>query len=123
MRKLIGVFLLSTCALFAQAPRNRTLWKASMFTLGAVNALDIQSSWGKHELNPTLAGGGNATFGARSALVKVGLQGSLMGLEYVLTRGRSSHRLYKALAIVNFGAAAGVGAVAAHNYTIGRPIR
>jgi hypothetical protein len=52
----------------------------------------------------------------------MGLQGSLMGLEYLITRGHPTGKVYKALAFVNFGAAAGVGAVAAHNYNVG-PVR
>lgn len=96
------------------------LWKWSVTSLAAANALDIQSSWGKHELNRALAGPGG-TFGRDGALLKIGLQGGLMGLEYLVTRGHAGPRLYRALSILNFGISAGTAAVAAHNYMIPRP--
>jgi hypothetical protein len=97
----------------------RNLWRVSVTTLAAANTLDVQSSWGKHELNSTLAGpAGN--FGKQGALLKLGFQGGLVGVEYLLTRHRPSARLYRALSIINFGAAGVVGGVAAHNYTIPR---
>jgi len=97
----------------------RNLWRVSVTTLAAANALDVQSSWGKHELNATLAGpAGN--FGQQGALLKLGFQGGLLGVEYLLTRRHPSARLYRALSIINFGAAGAVGGVAAHNYTVPR---
>ncbi|HXA51284.1 MAG TPA: hypothetical protein VNV86_13305 [Candidatus Acidoferrum sp.] len=132
MRNLMLMFLLSTYALSAQeaflrpqpdpASKARTLWKASVLSLAAANALDVHSSWGKHESNPALGVGPQAKFGVQGALIKMGLQGGLMGLEYLITRGHPTGKVYKALSFVNFGAAAGVGMVAAHNYTIG-PVR
>lgn len=127
MYRLIIFLLLSTYIVSAQdkplfqetAPSGRTLWKVSLFSLAATNALDVHSSWGKHELNPVLAGS-NGTFGAHSALIKLGIQGGLMGMEYLLTRGHPTGKLYRALAIVNFGASAGFGAIAVHNYGIRR---
>ena len=135
MRKLMLLLVLSTYILQAQdlAPRfglegqrlegqqGGTLWKVSMFSLGAANALDMHSSWGKHELNPTLSSG-TGTFGTQGALIKLGLQGGLMGLEYLLTRGHPTKKMYRAFSIVNFGASAGIGAVAVRNYGI-RSIR
>ena len=88
-----------------------------MFSLAAVNAADIHSSWGKHELNPALAGR-TGTFGTQGALIKLGLQGGLMGIEYLITRGHPTGKVYRALSIVNFGASAGIGAVAIHNYGV-----
>lgn len=130
MRNLMLLLLLSTYTVSAQegllvqqpAPKAKTLWKASVLSLAVANALDVQSSWGKHELNPALASGQQAKFGVQGTLIKMGLQGSLMGLEYLITRGHPTGKVYKALAFVNFGTAAGMGAVAAHNYTVG-PVR
>jgi len=100
----------------APAPK---LWRVSMASLAAANVLDVQSSWGKHELNSTLAGpGGN--FGKQGALIKLGLQGGLMGFEYLITRGHPSRKLYRVLTVVNFGTAATISAVAVHNYTVPR---
>ena len=86
-----------------------------MISLGAANAFDVQSSWGKHELNPALSGP-TGKFGMHAALMKLGLQGGLIGLEFVLTRGHPSRKLYRVLSVVNFAASAGIGAVAARNY-------
>ena len=119
MRKLLLTLLLSTYGLHAQdpAPKGRTLWKVSMLSLSAANAFDMHSSWGKHELNPALSNR-TGTFGTQGALIKLGLQGGLMGAEYLLTRGHPTGKLYRILSIVNFGASAGIGAVAAHNYGV-----
>ena len=127
MRKLLMVLTMTTGLLCAQdgfvierkTPGKR-LWQWSVTSLAAANAMDIQSSWGKHELNRALAGPGG-TFGRDGALLKIGLQGGLMGMEYLLTRGHAGPRLYRALSILNFGISAGTAAVAVHNYTIPRP--
>ena len=105
-----------------RAIAGKNLWRVSLLTLGAANAMDIQSSWGKHELNPGLAGP-TGVFSAQGALLKLGFQGGLIGVEYLLTRHRPSPRLYRALAIINFGASAGIAGVAAHNYTVAPPGR
>jgi hypothetical protein len=95
------------------------LWRSSVIALAAANALDIHSSWGKHELNRALASA-DGTFGARGTAVKLGFQGGLMGLEYLLVRRRSSPRLLKALTVVNFAAGSVIASTALHNYTIPR---
>jgi hypothetical protein len=119
MQKLLLLFILSTSILSAQepAPRDRFIWKASMFSLTAANALDLHSSWGKHELNPMLADR-TQTFGTHGTLIKMGLQGGLMGIEYLLTRGHPTRKVYRVLSVVNFGASASFGAVAVHNYGV-----
>ncbi len=95
------------------------LWRFSVASLAVANALDVHSSWGKHELNGALAGG-NGTFGARGAALKLGMQGALLGVEYLLTRGRPHPRLYRVLSYVNFSAAGVIGVTAMHNYSIQR---
>ena len=104
----------------AAPARDARLWKISVATLAAANAMDVQSSWGKHELNGTLAGS-SGTFGGQGALIKLGIQGGLVGVEFLITRGHPSGRLFRTLAIVNFGATAAIGGTAAHNYTVPRP--
>ena len=127
MQKLFLLLALSGCLIHAQdqpvarfkpePAAGRTLWRASIAALAAANALDVQSSWGKHELNSTLSGS-TGTFGAQGALIKLGLQGGLVGIEFLITRHRPGSRMYRVLSIVNFGAAAGFAGVAAHNYGI-----
>jgi hypothetical protein len=114
--KLLLLLTLSTITLQAE---EKTLWKASLTSLAAANALDVRSSWGKHELNPALAdSGGN--FGREGALIKLGLQGGLFAAEYLITRGHPSKKVYRVLTVVNFGAAGATAAVAARNFTIPR---
>lgn len=130
MQKLLLLLVLSGCAIHAQDLLNpnpgsgRTLWRASIAALTTANAMDVQSSWGKRELNPALANG-SGTFGVQGALLKLGLQGSLVGIEYLITRHypRSSGRLYRVFSIVNFGAAAGMAGAAIHNYGVPQPGR
>ena len=129
MRNLLLLLMLSLGTLSAEdssilaappTPRPRNaLWKASIACLVVANATDVRSSWGKHELNPTLSSP-EGKFGGQGALIKLGLQGGLMGVEYFLTRGRPSRKLYRALSVINFGAAGATGAIAVHNYTIPR---
>jgi len=93
------------------------LWKASAASLLAANAMDEASSWGKHELNPVLAGR-QGTFGKQGALLKLGVAGGVVAVEYLVLRHRPSHSLAKALAWINFGDAAVTGAVAGRNFGI-----
>ena len=116
MRKLLLSVLLSTCLLSAEESGKR-LWKVSLVSLAAANTLDVTSSWGKHELNTTLSNPAGR-FGAQGALIKMGIQGGLFGVEYLITRGHPTKKLYRVLSVVNFGAAASFGAVAARNYRI-----
>jgi hypothetical protein len=123
MQKLFLLLALTGCAVYAQDVPNpnptagRAFWRTSIAAITAANVLDVQSSWGKHELNGTLANS-SGTFGVQGALIKLGLQGTLMGVEFLITRHRPSGKLYRALGLINFGAAAGIAGVAAHNYGI-----
>ena len=97
----------------------KNLWRTSMTVLATANALDMHSSWGKHELNPALAGP-TGRFGSQGALLKLGMQGGLLGIEWLITRGRPTGKVYRAFAFINFGASTAIGAVAIHNYTVPR---
>ncbi len=126
MRKLLLLLSIGTGLLCAQEvtllerpPVGKTLWRASVTALTVANLADIHSSWGKHELNATLSGP-TGNFGKEGALIKLTLQGGLLGAEYLLSRGHPSRRLYRVLSVINFGAAASIGGVAAHNYTVPR---
>ena len=105
----------------------KKLWAASMVTLSVANVLDVHSSLGKRELNSVLAGP-TGTLGTRGILLKSGLQGGLLGIEYLVIRHRSRglvqdgsrSRLYRTLAFVNFASSAVLAGFAAHNYTVPR---
>jgi len=104
------------------ATPGKTLWQISLTSLAVSNAMDVQSSWGKHELNGTLAGP-SGTFGSQGTLLKLGFQGGLVAMEYLLARRHPSARLYRVLSIVNFGASAAIAGAAAHNYSVPPPGR
>jgi len=98
--------------------RNRlNLWKISAGSLLAANAMDEASSWGKRELNPLLSGS-QGTFGKQGALLKLGVAGGVVAVEYLVLRRRPSRSLAKALAWINFTDAAVTGAVAGRNFGI-----
>ena len=105
----------------------KKLWQASLATLSVANILDVQSTLGKRELNSTLAGP-SGTLGAQGILIKSALQGGLVGIEYLITRGHTHElvgsprrsRLYRGLAVVNFAAGAILAGTAIHNYTVPR---
>jgi hypothetical protein len=124
MRILLLSVLLSTLVLSAEdsVASGKKLWKVSLVSLAAANTLDITSSWGKRELNTALANPAGR-FGTQGALIKLGLQGGLFGIEYLIARGHPAKRTYRVLSVINFGAAASFGAVAARNYGIPAPPR
>jgi hypothetical protein len=123
MLKPVLLFLFGVCVLRGQdqslvrepVPQGRTLWRVSMLSLAAASAADMHSSWGKRELNPILRDSAG-TFGGQGALIKLALQGGLAGAEYLLTRRHPGSKTFRLLTVVNFGAATGLGAVAARNY-------
>lgn len=96
------------------------LWRSSVGAIAIAGAMDVHSSWGKRELNPTLSGN-NGTISIQGALIKLGIQGGIIGIEYMVLRRHPSQQLFRSLSIINFGDAAATGAIAAHNYTIPRP--
>ena len=54
-------------------------------------------------------------------LIKFGMQGALMGMEYLVTRGHPTGKIYRRLAFINFGATGVVAGTAVHNYGIPGP--
>jgi hypothetical protein len=90
-------------------------WKISLAPLIASQVLDVTSSWGMRELNPLLAqpDGG---FGAKSAVLKFGVVGALVGVEYLFAkRSTRAARLFEKL---NWTGAAVTSGLAIHNYAI-----
>ena len=115
---LLSVFFtLATCGqqLAENQTNGKNLWRASMLTLAATNAMDIHSSWGKRELNSTLAQS-TGRFDGRSALIKLGVMGGVCTVEYLVLHRRPA--LYRKLAFVNFGDSSVTGAMAMRNYGI-----
>jgi len=96
---------------------SRRLWQISLAGVAAANVLDVDSSWGKRELNGALAGA-DGSFGARGAALKLSMQAGMVVVERLLLGHRPTGRAYRAAAIVNFVVASVIGGVAAHNYGI-----
>lgn len=100
-------------------PAGRNLWRASLAAVAAANVMDAGSSWGKRELNPNLSGN-NGRFGWQGAVLKVGIVGGVLALESLVLRHQPSTKLYRGLAVVNFGGASVTGATAIRNLGIPR---
>src|SRR5271168_848369 len=90
-------------------------WKISLAPLFASQALDVSSSWGMRELNPVLAQP-NGSFGAKSAVLKLGVVGALVGVEYIFAR--KSPRAARLFEKLNWTGAAVTSGLAIHNYAI-----
>ena len=65
--------------------------------------------------------GPSGNFGRQGALLKLGMQGGLIGIEYLITRKHPNGKLFHAFSAINFGASAAIGAAAMHNYMVPRP--
>jgi hypothetical protein len=102
-------------------PLSRRLWQISLAGVAAANALDVQSSWGKHELNSALAGP-SGSFGARGTALKLSMQAGMVVVERRLLGHSPTARGYRAAAIANFIVASAIGGVAAHNYGVPQPV-
>jgi hypothetical protein len=97
----------------------KNLWRVSVVTLAAANAMDAYSSWGKRELNPNLSGN-NGSFGRDGALLKLGIVGGMFLVESLVLRNRPSAKLRRGLALINFGSASVTGAMAIRNFGVPR---
>jgi hypothetical protein len=126
---LVGVWAMPAVAEDAARPAEpqranqtggKTLWRVSVAALAAANVMDARSSWGKHELNPTLSGN-NGRFGREGSLIKLGIVGGMFAVESLVLRHRPASKFYRGLALINFGSAAVTGATAIRNFGVPRP--
>jgi hypothetical protein len=93
------------------------LWTVSAAVLLASNLMDVKSSWGKRELNPVLQGT-SGTFGGKGSLLKLGVEGGVIAVEYLMLRHHPSRSLEKALTWINFGDASLTTGMAVRNFGI-----
>ena len=93
----------------------RRAWLRSAAPLVAAAALDVASSYGGRELNPLLAGR-RGTFDARSAALKFGLTGALLGVEYLILRKHPERA--RARARLNWIATGITAGVAVRNFAV-----
>ena len=130
MRRMIAIAVLLSLATAAQAqtlvhpaPGKKargSFWKASVAALAAAAAADAQTSVGRRELNPLLAGPGGR-FGMRGIAIKGAITGGAIGMQYLLTRRNPASAKYAAAA--NFGMTGIFSAAAMHNRGLKKPQR
>lgn len=113
------VCLLATCIAQGQAKRPwRKAWIVSVGALVAVNVLDARSSAGRYETNPLLRDSQGRFNTRRTVMVKSAASGGMLLLQVALHRRLPEQSLEKPCALVNFAAAAAVGATAYRNTRI-----
>lgn len=95
--------------------RSYRAWQISLAPVIASEALDAYSSRGLHELNPLLASS-NGSFGGRATILKLGITGTLLGVEYLVMRKHPGAA--KIFWKLNLASAAVTGATAVHNYSL-----
>lgn len=96
-----------------EAAKAERKWWLSVLALGAANALDIHSSWGRAELNPALRGSSGA-FSGRGVAIKAGLMGGFVVMERLLACRDPS--LYRRMSYINYAIAGAYTGVAVRNY-------
>ena len=99
-------------------PRWKKAWIASVGALFAANVLDARSSMGRYEANPLLSDSQGRFNTGRSVMVKSAASGGMLVLQVLLHRRMPEQRLERSSAVVNFAAAATVGATAFRNTRI-----
>jgi hypothetical protein len=90
-------------------------WKISLAPFAAGQTLDAASSYGRPELNPLIASS-DGGFGTKAAIVKVGVSGALVGVEYLLVR--KYPRSARVLAKLNWSGAVLSTSLAVHNFAL-----
>ena len=89
-------------------------WWASVAAMVGASALDCQSSWGRQELNPVLAGA-DGRFGAKALGIKAGVAASVAVAQYFLLRKSPGAEKY--FTYGNLGMAGVFSAAAYRNHT------
>lgn len=115
MRYMVLILALMSATLQAEGLRRPSLYQWSLGSVAAAHAVDIHSSWGKYEANPVL---GYGTFDSETAAKKTLMVVIGMAAQRALILKWPS--LKRPLTWVNFGTAAALGGVAAHNYGVHR---
>lgn len=96
----------------------KKVWIVSVGALIAANVLDARSSVGRYETNPLLCDSQGRFNTRRSVAIKSAASGGMLVLQVVLHRRMPEQSLEKPSAVVNFAAAAAVGATAFRNTKI-----
>jgi hypothetical protein len=118
------VIVLSIGAAFAQQPTEgtdagaRRWWIGSTLALAGAEALDVASSRGAPESNPLLRGAGGQFDTARGIALKGIFTGGALLFEALAMRRHHTAGSFKMFAIANTVGAAGLTAVAVHNFRV-----
>jgi hypothetical protein len=97
------------------------VWIISVVAVVGANVLDARSSAGGWESNRLLQDSQGRFSPRRAIVVKSAASGGML-LVQALIRRRMPERIEKPASLVNFAAAASVGAVAYHNMKIARSV-
>jgi hypothetical protein len=109
----------STYPCFGETKRGwKKVWAVSVAALATAHVMDARSSMGRYEANPLLQNGQGQFSPGRGFAVKAAASGGMILVQMLLQRRRPEQRLEKQAAIVNFAAAAVVGATAYRNSKI-----
>lgn len=104
---------------FGQTKRGwKKIWTVSLAVLATAHVMDARSSVGRYEVNPLLQNGQGRYSTGRGIAVKSATSGGIILVQLLLQKRRPEQRLEKPAAIVNFAAAAVVGAAAYRNTKI-----
>ena len=102
--------------------RSRRRWKkawiGSWVAFAAVNVIDAHSSTGHGEANPFLRGSDGRFSSGRAFAVKGGLGAGFFLWQQHMIRKNPERNYYKSFTFANTAVVGGMGAVAAHNYTL-----
>jgi hypothetical protein len=99
----------------AESRPGKKLWKISLAVLGTASIADASTSWNMREANPLLRSN-NGTFGGKAIAIKGILAGSTILSQYYMMKRKPE--MERTATILNFGAAAMFGSVAAHNIRV-----
>ncbi|MEO8128551.1 MAG: hypothetical protein ABJF23_07300 [Bryobacteraceae bacterium] len=91
--------------------------RISMAVLAAATVADTASSWNRRELNPLLQGP-NGRFGAKGMSLKFGLAGSVISVQWLVTR--KAPQTERTFAITNLALSGLLSGVAIHNSLLPR---
>ena len=108
---LIGSF----CLPMSAETKQKKLWKISLAVLSTATIVDASTSWNQREANPLLAGR-NGTFGGKAIAIKGLLAGSTVVYQYYMIHKKPE--MERTATLLNFGAAAMFGGIAAHNLSV-----
>lgn len=103
----------STDSVRSATSKKQKIWRISAAVLGAITIADIQSSYGRREMNPLLQSQ-NGRFGSRGIALKSALVGGGLTAQWLMLRKHPDASGYAAA--VNFAATAATGAVVIRNH-------